>query len=138
MTNTLGDSLPEEQLGTQSQILRVLDEAKANDGPLSCSKLILKPAGKPLLSVSKCKAKEAKLTDLSVKALHCSRLPDITDMDGDLRPPPESLCVEEQNDGSFELTADGRVHLGADHHHALKRASGRCLSHVQEKGRNSK
>lgn len=54
MTDALGDSLPEEQLGAQSQILRVLDEAKANNSPLSCSKLVLKPEGKDLQSVSKC------------------------------------------------------------------------------------
>lgn len=55
MTDALGDSLPEEQLGAQSQILRVLDEAKANNGPLSSSKLVLKPeVKKDLQSVSKC------------------------------------------------------------------------------------
>lgn len=59
-------------------------------------------------------------TDLPMKALHCGRLPDVAHVHGDLRPPAKRLSVEEQDDGGFKLTADGRVHLGTDHHHALQ------------------
>lgn len=48
MTNALGDALSEQQLGTQAQILWVLDEAKADDGPLSSPKLLLQAAVKGL------------------------------------------------------------------------------------------
>lgn len=60
-------------------------------------------------------------TDLPVKALHCGRLPDVAHVHGDLGAPAEGLGVEEQDDGGFKLTADGRVHLGTDHHHTLQR-----------------
>lgn len=56
-----------------------------------------------------------------MKALHCGRLPDVAHVHGDLGAPAEGLGVEEQDDGGFKLTADGRVHLGTDHHHTLQR-----------------
>lgn len=59
-------------------------------------------------------------TDLPMKALHSGSLPDVADMHCDLWPPAEGFGVEEQDDGGFKLTADGRVHLGTDHHHTLQ------------------
>lgn len=96
VSDAFGNALPEEQLGAQSQVLWMFDEAETDDGSLTCTQLVL-----------------------SVEALHGGCLPDIANMYSDLRPPTEGLGVEEQDDGSFKLTADGGVHLGTDHHHAL-------------------
>lgn len=41
MADAFGDALPEEQLGTQSQILGVFDEAEANHGSLARTQLVL-------------------------------------------------------------------------------------------------
>lgn len=41
VADSFGDTLPEEQFGAQSQVLRVLDEAEVNDGPLAGTQLIL-------------------------------------------------------------------------------------------------
>lgn len=46
VTNTLGHALPEEQLGTQPQVLGVFDEAEADHGALAGPELLLqKPKG---------------------------------------------------------------------------------------------
>lgn len=55
-----------------------------------------------------------------MKALHGGRLPDVADVHGDLRPPPEGLGMEKEDNGRFKLAADGGVHLRTHHHHALK------------------
>lgn len=57
---------------------------------------------------------------LPVKALHRGRLSDVAHVHGDLGAPAEGLGVEKQDNGGFKLTADGRVHLGTDHHHTLR------------------
>lgn len=41
VANAFGDALPEEQLGSQSQVLRVFDEAEADHGSLTCTQLVL-------------------------------------------------------------------------------------------------
>lgn len=42
MPNTFGDSFPEEQLGSDLQVLRVFDEPETNDSLLPCSQLVLR------------------------------------------------------------------------------------------------
>lgn len=41
VADAFGDALPEEQLGAQSQVLGVFDEAEANHGALTGAQLIL-------------------------------------------------------------------------------------------------
>lgn len=41
VADAFGDALPEEQLGAQSQVLGVFDEAEANHGSLACTQLVL-------------------------------------------------------------------------------------------------
>lgn len=41
VADAFGDALPEKQLGSQSQVLGVFDEAEANHGSLACTQLIL-------------------------------------------------------------------------------------------------
>lgn len=41
MPDAFGDALPEEQLGAQSQVLGVFDEAEANHGTLAGAQLVL-------------------------------------------------------------------------------------------------
>lgn len=43
VADTFGDTLSEEQLGTQSQVLGVFDEAESNYGSLSGTQLVLQP-----------------------------------------------------------------------------------------------
>lgn len=42
VANAFGDALPEEQLGAQSQVLGVFDEAEANHGALAGTQLVLR------------------------------------------------------------------------------------------------
>lgn len=42
VADAFGDALPEEQLGAQSQVLRVLDEAETNHGSLARTQLLLR------------------------------------------------------------------------------------------------
>ena len=62
----------------------------------------------------------ARRAHLPLHAEHGGGLPDVAHVHGDLGAAAERLGVEQENDGRLELTADGRVHPGADHHHALK------------------
>lgn len=41
MADAFGDTLPEEQLGAQSQVLWVFDEAEADHGSLARTQLVL-------------------------------------------------------------------------------------------------
>lgn len=122
MADAFGDALPEEKLSAQAQVLGVFDKAETNNSSLASTQLILQQKSK----VTWCGYIEAwkiimyyVISNLSMKALHSGSLPDITNVYGDLWPPTESLGMEEQDNGSFKLTADGWVHLGTDHHHAL-------------------
>ena len=63
--------------------------------------------------------KWAWLTNLPLQALHGGCLSHVAHMHCDLGAPAEGFGVKEQDDGGFELAADGRVHLRADQHHPL-------------------
>lgn len=43
VADAFGDALPEQQLGSEPQVLGVLDEAELDDGPLARPQLLLRP-----------------------------------------------------------------------------------------------
>lgn len=121
VADAFGDALPEEQLGAQTQVLGVFDEAEADHGALAGAQLVLRHGQRRGYAHRRPQdGAGSSSTHLPVKALHRGRLPDVAHVHGHLRAPAEGLGVKEQDDGSLKLAADGRVHLGADHHHTLK------------------
>lgn len=124
MTNALGHALPEKQFGTQPQVLRVFDKAEADHATLTSPELLLQNTKAAATSHRQTRDRTAAgggvVTHLPVETLHNCRLPHVAHVHGDLGAAAEGLSVKEQYDGSFKLTADGRVHPGTDQHHPLQ------------------
>ena len=60
---------------------------------------------------------------LPIQALSSGCLSHVPNVHCDLGAPAERLGVEQENDGRLKQTADGGVHLRADHHHALAKTN---------------